>query len=148
MGRSNERVELKTCDLVGLLGRFMSQARPSGCASARSRQLSTSGLAGRGVEAAVGQAAWNRSTRRTADLGGARAGKCRWVRILVITAGSTIAAMIFKRPPQFAQCSKSISNTRLSRQAQLMRAGEARDLGVVIASLIGVERCARNDLGP
>ena len=44
---------------------------------------------------------------------------------LVITAGSRIAAMIFKRPPQFGQCSISISNTRFSRQAQLMRAGEA-----------------------
>jgi hypothetical protein len=34
---------------------------------------------------------------RAGDLGGARAGKCRWVRILAITAGSTIAAMIFRR---------------------------------------------------
>ena len=74
------------------------------------------------------QAAWNRSTRRAGDRGRARAGRCRWVRILVITAGSTIAAMIFRRPPQFAQYSISISNTRLSRQAQLMRAGaEAGD---------------------
>ena len=69
------------------------------------------------------QAAWNRSTRRAGDLGGARAGKCRWVRIFVITAGSTIAAMICRRPPQRGQYSISISNTRLSRHAQLMRAG-------------------------
>ena len=69
------------------------------------------------------QAACNRSTRRAAERGDARAGKCRWVTILVITAGSTIAAMIFRRPPQFGQCSTSISNTRFSRHAQLMRAG-------------------------
>ena len=95
------------------------------------------------------QAAWNRSTRRAGDLGGARAGRCRWVRIWVITTGSTIAAMIFRRPPQFAQCSTSISNTRLSRQAKphaRRRGGWA--LGVVIASVMGVERRARNDLGP
>ena len=61
------------------------------------------------------QAAWNRSSRRAGDLGGARAGKCRWVRIWAITAGSTIAAMICKRPPQLGQYSISISNTRSSQ---------------------------------
>jgi len=33
------------------------------------------------------------------------------------------AAMIFKLPPQFGQCSMSMSKTRLSSLAQLMRAG-------------------------
>jgi len=31
------------------------------------------------------------------------------------------AAMIFKAPPQFGQCSMSMSKTRLSGRAQLMR---------------------------
>ena len=31
------------------------------------------------------------------------------------------AAMIFKAPPRFGQCSTSISKTRLSSRAQLMR---------------------------
>jgi|GEM_PF-1945411 len=31
--------------------------------------------------------------------------------------------MILSSPPQFGQCSRSISNTRLSSRAQLMRAG-------------------------
>ena len=31
------------------------------------------------------------------------------------------AAMIFKAPPQFGQCSMSMSKTRLSSRAQLMR---------------------------
>jgi hypothetical protein len=33
------------------------------------------------------------------------------------------AAMIFKLPPQFGQCSMSMSKTRLSSLAQLRRAG-------------------------
>jgi len=33
------------------------------------------------------------------------------------------AAMIFKAPPQLGQCSTSMSKTRLSSRAQLMRAG-------------------------
>jgi hypothetical protein len=40
-----------------------------------------------------------------------------------ITGGSSIAAMIFKWPPQFGQCSMSMSKTRLSSLAQLIRAG-------------------------
>ena len=34
-----------------------------------------------------------------------------------------IAAMIFSSPPQFGQCSRSISNTRLSSRAQLSLTG-------------------------
>ena len=49
--------------------------------------------------------------------------KPRCVRILAITVGSTMAAMIFKVPPHWKHCSISISNTRLSNRAQLMRAG-------------------------
>ena len=33
------------------------------------------------------------------------------------------AAMIFKAPPQFGQCSMSMSKTRLSSRTQLMHAG-------------------------
>ena len=35
---------------------------------------------------------------------GARAGRPRWLRILSITGGSSMAAMIFKAPPQSGQC--------------------------------------------
>ena len=58
-----------------------------------------------------------------AQRGGARVGRPRWLRILTITGGSSMAAMIFKLPPQFGQCSMSMSKTRLSSRAQLMRAG-------------------------
>ena len=54
---------------------------------------------------------------------GARLGRPRWLRILTITGGSSTAAMIFKLPPQFGQCSMSMSKTRLSNLARLMRAG-------------------------
>ena len=39
-----------------------------------------------------------------------------------MTAGCSMAAMIFSLPPQCGQCSMSISKTRLSRRAQLVRA--------------------------
>ncbi len=41
----------------------------------------------------------------------------------MITGGSSMAAMIFKAPPQLGQCSMSMSETCLSSRAQLMRAG-------------------------
>ncbi len=57
----------------------------------------------------------------TGALGGARESKPRWSRILVIEPDSRMAAMIFRVPPQCGQCSMSISNTRLSKRAQLIR---------------------------
>ena len=39
-------------------------------------------------------------------------------RIFLITGCSRIAAMIFSSPPQFGQCSRSRSNTRLSSRAR------------------------------
>jgi hypothetical protein len=44
------------------------------------------------------QAIWNRSNGRAGDQGGAREDKPRWVRILAITVGSSMAAMILKVP--------------------------------------------------
>jgi len=44
------------------------------------------------------QIVWNRSTRRAGARGGARVGRPRWARILTITGGSSMAAMIFKLP--------------------------------------------------
>ena len=55
------------------------------------------------------------------DRGSARAGKPRWFRILVIASLSRMEAMIFIFPPHCGQCSMSISNTRLSKRAQLIR---------------------------
>ncbi len=54
-------------------------------------------------------------SNRSKALAAARAGKPRWVRILVITEGCSMAAMIFKGPPHWGQCSMSISNTRLRK---------------------------------
>jgi len=69
------------------------------------------------------QAAWNRSTRRAGEHGGVRAGRPMCVTNLTITAGSSMAAMNFRCAPQCGQCSMSMSKTRLSKRAQLMRAG-------------------------
>ena len=46
------------------------------------------------------QVVWNRSNRCAGARGGARVGRPRWLRILKITGGSSMAAMIFKAPPQ------------------------------------------------
>jgi hypothetical protein len=62
---------------------------------------------------------------------GARVGRPRWLRILTITGGSSMAAMIFQAPPQFGQCSMSMSKTRLSSRAQLMRAGAPCSVSVL-----------------
>jgi hypothetical protein len=41
----------------------------------------------------VAQIVWNRSTRRAGVRGGARVGRPRWLRILTITGGSSMAAL-------------------------------------------------------
>ena len=71
------------------------------------------------------QIVWNKSNRCAGERGGARVGRPRWAedfdnhrRIF-----DSMAAMIFKLPPQFGQCSMSMSKTRLSSLAQLRRAG-------------------------
>ena len=69
----------------------------------------------------VAQIVWDRSIRRAVARGGARVDRPRWLRILTITGGSSIAAMIFKAPPQFGQRSMSMSRPRprLRTQAKL-----------------------------
>src|SRR5262245_53887633 len=90
-----------------------------GDARSNSERAAPSACVGRPLSAP--QIVWNRSTRRARERGGARVGRPRWLRILTITGGSSIAAMIFKAPPQFGQCSMLMSKTRLSSRAQLMR---------------------------
>src|SRR5262245_30897650 len=85
------------------------------------------------------QIVWSKSNRCAGERGGARVGRPRWARILTMTGGSSMPvlslvegaalrqvsrqAMIFKLPPQFGQCSMSMSKTRLSSLAQLRRFG-------------------------
>ena len=72
-----------------------------------------------------GQAAC-RACPRAGERGGARAYRSRCVRIFSITGRSRMAAMILNCPvPQIGQCCMSMSNTRLSSRAQLMRPGRA-----------------------
>jgi hypothetical protein len=51
-----------------------------------------------GGENGLGQALWMRAKCRADDRGGARADKPRWVRILAITVGCSMTAMIVKVP--------------------------------------------------
>ena len=119
----------KSCGLVGVLdGRGGGGAEIAGARGAADRaasvELRASGAVGLRWQAISGcQIVWNRSTRRAGARGRARDGRPKWLRILTITGGSSIAAMIFKAPPQLGQCSTSMSKTRLSSRAQLMRAG-------------------------
>ena len=92
---------------------------PYGAARSNSERAGPSACVGKRFSGP--QIVWNRSTRRAGARGGARVGRPRWLRILMITGGSSIAAMIFKAPPQLGQCSTSMSKTRLSSRAQLMR---------------------------
>src|SRR5215475_13921425 len=89
-----------------------------GDARSNSERAAPSACVGRRLSAP--QIVWNRSTRRSGARGGPRVDRPRWLRILTITGGSSIAAMIFKAP-QLGQCSTSTSKTRLSSRAQLMR---------------------------
>src|SRR5690349_9123650 len=80
MGGGSRQLELKTCGFSGFARPIH---EPSSSIAGRLWALAPAQHerpAGRGVEAALGQAAWNRSTRRAGDLGGARADKCRLVR--------------------------------------------------------------------
>ncbi len=45
----------------------------------------------------------------------------RWVRIFLMTAGSSMAEMMRTLPPQAWQVSMSMLKTRLSNRAQVMR---------------------------
>src|SRR5262250_3404196 len=91
--------------LAGLGGVVVGGARsvPDRPAHSNSERAAPSACVGKRFSAP--QIVWNRSTRRAGARGGARVDKPRWLRILTITGGSSIAAMIFKAPPQFGQCS-------------------------------------------
>jgi len=53
---------------------------------------------------------------RAGAFGGARVGKLWWLKILMITAGSSMAARMVKGPPHWEQVVMSMENTRLSME--------------------------------
>lgn len=70
--------------------------------SRRSLELRASPSVGSRWQPGVGsQTVSNKSNRCAGARGGAGVDKPRWLRILTITGGSSMAAMIFKAPPQF-----------------------------------------------
>jgi hypothetical protein len=70
--------------------------------------------------------------------GGALMDKPRWVRILAITVGWSMAAMIFEVPPYWGHCSISIANTRMPPGPE--NAGRHRGMGRVTVIVCGVIR--------
>ena len=108
----------KSCGLVGVLdgrvggGAEIAGARGAGDRAGRSNSERAAPSACVGRRFSAPQIVWNRSTRRAGARGEARVGGPRCLRILTITGGSSMAAMIFKAPPQFGQC--SMSKTSLS----------------------------------
>ena len=91
---------------VGSAGERLGGALMELLARTQSEQLRRLALAG---WFSAPQIVWNRSTRRAGARGGVRVGRPKWLRILTITGGSSMAAMIFKAPPQFGQFSMSMS---------------------------------------
>ncbi len=65
----------------------------------------------KGERLAGNQAVGGNANGRAGPRGSARADKPRWVRIVEITAGSSVVAMIFKEPPHWGHGSMSIANT-------------------------------------
>ena len=64
---------------------------PYGAARSNSERAAPSARVGNRFSAP--QIVWNRSNRRAGERGGARVGRPRWVRILTITGGSSMAAL-------------------------------------------------------
>ena len=75
------------------------------------------------------EAVCKNASKRAGAFGGARLGKPRCVRILRITADSSIAARMVKGPPHWEQVVRSMAKRRVSQWAQLIRARDegARD---------------------
>jgi hypothetical protein len=100
----------------GFFGRFIGPRRPDPGRFGLSRECRPKGAVGSGSgtgwEGVHGrdQAIWSWSNDRAGARGGARADKPRWVRILAITGGCSMAAMIVKVPPaDTARCRYRIS---------------------------------------
>ena len=64
------------------------------------------------------EAVCRNSARRAGAWGGARVSNPRWLSILPITAGSSMAARIVKGPPHCGHVVRSMANTRVSNCAQ------------------------------
>src|SRR5215510_1716937 len=77
----------------GRLGRRAVGRQAKGFLWRRSVELRASGTVGLRWQAVFGcHIVWNRSTRRAGARGGARDDRPRWLRILTITGGSSMAA--------------------------------------------------------
>lgn len=65
----------------------------------------------KGERLAGNKAVGGNANGRAGAQGSARAGNPRWVRIVAITTGFSMVAMIFKAPPHWGHCPMLIANT-------------------------------------
>src|SRR5215471_2313273 len=96
---SNAAELSKSCGLVGVLdgrvggGAEIAGARGAGDRAGRSNSERAAPSACVGRRFSASQIVCNRSTRRASARGGARVGRPRWLRILMITGGSSMPAL-------------------------------------------------------
>src|SRR5262245_5592222 len=87
-----------------------SECARTGSLWSRSLGVRASGCVGLRWQAVFGfQIVWNRSTRRAAERRGARVGRPRWVSILTMTGGSSIAVPLIIAP-HFTQHGRRVVN--------------------------------------
>src|SRR5207244_7168219 len=77
----------------GSAGERSGGARKISCGAARSNSGRAAPSACVGKRFSAPQIVWTRSTRRAGERGGARDGRPRWLRILIITGGSSIPVL-------------------------------------------------------
>ena len=83
------------------------------------------------------QACWSRSNDRAEDPGGARVGKLRWERILAITGGCSMAAMILSKRERCRNYDALIRLAFIFPVQPLSQAGSAQRL-VLLNKLRGI----------
>ena len=87
------------------------------------------------------EAVCRNASSRAGVRGGARVGKPRWLKILMITAGSSIAARSGKGPLHCGQVVMSMANMRLSNCAQRRRARVEAEESSPSPSAVSVAGC-------
>src|SRR5207237_8262354 len=85
--------EKPTVVSVGSAGERSGGARKVSCGAARSNSGRAAPSACVGKRFSAAQIIWNKSTRRAGARGGARVGRPRALRILIITGGSSIPVL-------------------------------------------------------
>src|SRR5262249_23501914 len=103
--------ERRTVVPVGSAGERSQRARLGRYGAVRSNPERAAPLACVGKQFSAVRLSGIKSSGRAGKRGGAWVGRPRWLTILMITGGSSIAAMIFKAPQQLGKRSMLMSKT-------------------------------------